>query len=202
MIVRALRAAVVRAGAILALGLAMAPPVGADTLPSDMTLGDPQAKIVVIEYASVGCPHCAAWANDVFPEFRKKYIDSGQVRFVFRELLTGNTELAGAGFLMARCASPDRYFQVVDDIFASTDTLARDGLDALAKIGERAGLTHERVLACIQDQDALAALWKRAMDIARDEKVNSTPTFVIGDQKLEGEQSLDELDAAIARVGK
>jgi protein-disulfide isomerase len=168
--------------------------------PGEMSLGSPHAPVTVVEYASVGCPHCAVWANDVFPEFRRKYIDTGKVRFVFREMLTGNPTLAAAGFLIARCATPDHYFQVVDDVFAGQADLARDGVEALARIGARAGLSRERFDACLEDHAALQALEQRTEADAAAHGVTGTPAFFVGDEKLEGEQSLEALDAAIARA--
>jgi protein-disulfide isomerase len=168
--------------------------------PGEMSLGNPNAPVTVIEYASVGCPHCAVWANDVFPEFRKKYIDTGKVRFVFREMLTGNPTLAAAGFLIARCAPPDRYFQVVDDVFAGQADLARDGIDALARIGEHAGLNRARFDACLEDHAALQALEQRTDADAAARGVTGTPTFFVGGVRLDGEQNLEALDAAIARA--
>jgi len=165
-----------------------------------MSLGNPGAPVTVIEYASVGCPHCAVWANEVFPEFRAKYVDTGKVRFVFREMLTGNGTLAAAGVMIARCAAPDKYFQVVDDVFASQAELARDGIEALARIAARAGVTRERFDACLQDRAALAALETRTDTDAAAHGVTGTPTFFVGGQKLDGEQSLEALGAAIARA--
>src|ERR1700744_5268888 len=86
----------------------------------DMSLGNPNAKVTVIEYASVACPHCARFNNDVFPAFKAKYIDTGKIHYVFREMLVGGDaemQMAAAGFLMARCAGKDKYFSVVDAIF-------------------------------------------------------------------------------------
>src|SRR5580698_5449528 len=86
----------------------------------DMSLGDPNAKVTVIEYASVACPFCAHFNNTVFPSFKAKYIDSKKIHYVFREMLVGNDAemtTAAAGFLMARCAGKDKYFTVVDTIF-------------------------------------------------------------------------------------
>jgi protein-disulfide isomerase len=179
-----------------------APPPAAKTGPSpgEMVLGRPRAKVTVIEYASVGCPHCATWANEVFPEFRRRYIDTGQVRFVFREMLTGNGSLAAAGFLTARCAGPDKYFQVVDDVFAGQQDIERDGIDALARIAQRAGLPRDKFEACLQDEAALHALVNRTRDDAAAHGIDGTPTFIVGDQTLAGEQSLDILAAAIAKA--
>jgi protein-disulfide isomerase len=196
-------AALALAGALLGAvaGSAAAAPAPPPTpSPGEMSLGNPRAPITVIEYASVGCPHCAVWANEVFPVFRQKYIDTGQVRFVFRELLTGNGALAAAGFLAARCAAPDKYFQVVDDVFANQMEIARDGVDALAKVAEHAGVSREKFDACLRDNDALKALETRTNDDAKAHGVTGTPTFFVGAQRLDGEQTLEDLDAAIARV--
>ena len=165
-----------------------------------MSLGDPRAPVTVVEYASVGCPHCATWANQVFPDFRSKYIDTGKVRFEFHEMLTGNATLAAAGFLIARCASSTRYFQVVDDVFAGQEEIGRTGIEALEKIGEHAGLTREQVNVCLQDPAALKALSQRTQNDAQAHGVTGTPTFFVGGQKLDGEQSLEALDAAIAHA--
>ncbi len=165
-----------------------------------MSLGNPHAPVTVVEYASVGCPHCAVWANTVFPELRSKYINSGNVRFEFHEMLTGNPALAAAGFLTARCATPDKYFQVVDDVFAQQDEIGRVGIEALEKIGEHAGLTREKFTACLQNPTALAALQERTFNDAKAHGVTGTPTFFVGAQKLDGEQTLEALDAAIAHA--
>jgi protein-disulfide isomerase len=195
------RRALATVGLALAL-LATGPVRAADQAPSpgEMVLGNPKAPVTVIEYASVGCPHCAVWATEVFPVFRQKYIDTGQVRFVFREMLTGNGTLAAAGFLTARCAAPDKYFQVVDDVFAQQADIGREGIDALARIAEHAGLTHDQFAACLQDRAALAALEERTLKDAQAHGVDGTPTFFVGDQRLDGEQSLVDLDAAIAKA--
>ena len=192
----ALAAALIAVGLPAASSTAPAPPPAVEV----MSLGNPRAPVTVVEYASVGCPHCATWANEVFPAFRTKYIDTGQVRFEFHEMLTGNPALAAAGFLTARCASPAKYFQVVDDVFAGQAEIGRTGIDALEKIGEHAGLTRDQFTACLQDRVALAALSERTFNDAKAHGVTGTPTFFVGGQKLDGEQTLEALDAAIAHA--
>ena len=182
--------------AVVQPAVGAAPPTG--PAPVAMSLGSPSAPVTVVEYASVGCPHCAVWANHVFPDFRSKYIDTGKVRFEFHEMLTGNPALAAAGFLTARCAAPNRYFQVVDDVFAQQDDIGRGGIEVLEKIGEHAGLTREQFNACLQSPDALKTLNERTLDDAKAHNVNGTPTFFVNGQRLDGEQSLEALDAAIA----
>jgi protein-disulfide isomerase len=175
-----------------------APPPAKPSPP--MVLGSARAKITVVEYASVGCPHCAVWANTVFPVFRSKYIDTGKVRFEFHEMLTGNPALAAAGFLIARCAVRTKYFQVVDDVFARQDEIGDKGVAVLEEIGEHAGLTQAQVQACLQNTAALEALNSRTMEDAKAHGVTGTPTFFVGEEKLNGEQPLEALDAAIARA--
>jgi protein-disulfide isomerase len=165
-----------------------------------MSLGSPRAPVTVIEYASVGCPHCAKWANDVFPELRSQYIDTGKVRFEFHEMLTGNPTLAAAGFLLARCAAPSKYFQVVDDVFARQVEIGDKGIGVLKEIGEHAGVTSDQFDACLQNPAALEALQKRTQDDAAAHGVTGTPTFFVGGEKFDGEESLDVLGAAIARA--
>lgn len=177
---------------------AAAPPAAANA--ADRSLGDPRAPVTVIEYASVGCPHCADWANDVFPLLRKKYIDTGKVRFELHEMLTGSPNLAAAGFLLARCAAPDKYFQVVDDIYAQQGDIVRGGVDVLAQVGQHAGVDRDHFDACLRDSAALEALNARTLADAQAHGVSGTPTFFVGAERLDGEQPLEALEAAIARA--
>lgn len=190
---------------VLGLALALVALAGAARAvpahePDDMALGSAKAPVTVIEYASVGCPHCAAWNNEVFDAFRAKYVDSGKVRFVVREMLTGDPNLAAAGFMLARCAGPAKYFPVIDAIYRrqasmfqapnTPDTVLRD----IAKtVG---GLTDAKFDACIADKQALAAVNARNQRHAAD-KVDSTPTFFVNGKRLEGELTLDEIGAAV-----
>ena len=165
----------------------------------DMTMGSATAPVTVIEYASLGCSHCATWAREVFPAFRKAWIDTGKARFVFREMLFGDPDLAAAGFLTARCAGPGKYFQVVDAIFAAQPKIAAGAEPAatLRAIAKDAGLSGAQFDACIADKGALAALQARGLRHETVDKITGTPTFVVGARTLEGEQSVAQLGAAI-----
>ena len=187
------------AGAVQAQTTA-APQPSAVAPVSDMALGSPKAKVTVVEYASVGCPHCAVWARTVFPQFKKAQIDTGRVRFVFREMLTGDSALAAAGFLTARCAGPKKYFQVVDAVFAQQEQIEHGGAAVLAVIAKDAGLNDKQLEACLADEAALKALTERTTKDAKDHGVTGTPTFLVQGRKLEGDQSLAQLQAAIAAV--
>lgn len=174
-----------------------------DAATGEMALGKASAPVTVVEYASVTCSHCAAFNEQVFPAFKKKYVDTGQVRYVFREFLTAPPEVAAAGFLVARCAGPDKYFGVVDTLFRSQEEMFRtqDWRGILLRTAQSAGMTEERFNACVNDQDALKAVADRT-DAAVKAGVNATPTFLVNGKKLEGEQTLAALDAAIAAAKK
>lgn len=165
----------------------------------DNAMGPANAKVTVVEYASVTCPHCARFNEEVFPAFKAKYVDTGQVRYVFREFLTPPVPVAAAGFLIARCAGKDKYFSVVDALFHSQNEMYQSGdpRAVLFRIGQSAGLTDQQITACISDDKGLAALQKRVDAATNDAKINATPTFVINGKKLEGEQTMAQLDAAI-----
>jgi protein-disulfide isomerase len=171
----------------------------------DMTMGNPKAPITVIEYASVACPHCAKFNNEVFPAFKAKYIDTGKVFYIAREALTGDPDLAAAGFLTARCAGKAKYFQVTDAIYHAQAQMETGGQarDVLRDIARSAGLTDAQFSACITDEKAQTALADRWNRYVNDDKINATPTFVINGKIQDlGEVSLPELDAAIARGGQ
>jgi protein-disulfide isomerase len=195
------------AAAALALsaGTALADPPPAHE-PDDMALGSPRARVTVIEYASVGCPHCAAWNNTVFPEFRATYIDTGRVRFVVREMLTGAPAIATAGFMLARCAGPAKYFQVIDAIYHRQADMFQPGVHAgsiLEEIAKTAGVDETAFQTCIDDQQGLDALNARVLRHVEDDKVDSTPVFFVAGQRYAGELTLAQLATAVhaARYG-
>lgn len=167
----------------------------------DMVMGSANAPVTLIEYASVGCPHCARFNNEVFPALKRKYIDTGQVKYVAREMLTGSVNLAGLGFLTARCAGADKYFQVVDAIYRGQEQWVASGniADGLISTAKAAGLSEAEFNACIRDNAAIDALNARVTRNREMDDVDSTPTFVINGVKAPpGEKTLEEMDALIA----
>jgi protein-disulfide isomerase len=187
----------------LALTLSLAAcqkPAATAVTADDMSLGSPSAKVTMIEYASVSCPHCADWNANVFPAFKAKYVDTGKVRYVAREALTADPAIAAAGFLTARCAGKDKYFQVVDAIYRAQPQMATtEPRTVLLNIAKSAGLTEAQFTACTTDEKALTALNDRWNRYVKDDKINSTPTFVINGKVYDkGEMTLADLDAAIA----
>jgi len=193
----ALMAAVTLAGCARSSG----PPVTAT--PDDMSLGNPNAKVKVVEYASASCPHCARFALDVFPTFKAKYVDTGKVSFTLKEYLTEPEVLAAGGFLLARCAGKDRYFAVLDAVFRDQAKMVqtgdyKTGFRRIAK--DPGGLTDAQFEACMKDTAAAQALAARANAHVKVDKVGATPTFVINGRRFEGEMTMPELDAAIAKA--
>jgi protein-disulfide isomerase len=190
----------------LVAGLAGCKPASAPGVATadDMSLGSPAAKVTMIEYASLGCPHCANWNNTVFPAFKAKYIDTGKVHYVLREFLTGDAPVASAGFLLARCAGPNNYFKVVDAVFRAEEPLLESDQnaakrDALVKIAQSMGLTEQQFDACVTDDKAILALNNRSQKWATEDKIETTPTFVINGKVYDsGTMSMDQLDKAVA----
>jgi protein-disulfide isomerase len=169
----------------------------------DMSLGNPDAKVTVVEYASASCPHCARFALEVFPAFKAKYVDTGQVRYTLKEYITEPQVLAAGGFLLARCAGKDRYFPVLDAVFRAQNQMVETGdyktsLAAIAK--DPGGLTDAQFEACMRDTAAAKALAARVDRHVKMDRVQATPTFVINGQRIEGEMTMPELDAAIAKA--
>ncbi|QUD90845.1 DsbA family protein [Phenylobacterium montanum] len=170
-----------------------------------MTLGNPKAKVTVIEYASASCPHCARFNNEIFPEFKAKYIDTGKVRYVMREILTAPTEVAAAGFLTARCGGKAKYFPILDQVFRHQHEIYQNG-DIQGVLGAAAksqGLTQQQFEACVFDGKGLADLDARVDLYSRRDEITGTPTFIINGKRYDsGEMTLAELDAAIAAARK
>lgn len=146
----------------------------------DMALGAPEgAKVTVIEYASVTCPHCAAWQEETWPGFKAKYVDTNKVRYVFRELRTPPANVAAAGFSVARCAGPEKYFDVVHELMANIQELhGPDPRSTLYRVGNGAGLSNQQIEACIKDPENLKASDERDRAAVRN-GVTGTPTFIV-----------------------
>ena len=167
----------------------------------DMSMGDPNAKVKVVEFASASCSHCAAFNNDVFPAFKAKYIDTGKVHYTLKEFITAPPELAAAGFLTARCAGKDKYFSVLDAVFKAQTEMFQTGdiRGPLLRIAQSSGMTEAQFNACITDEAALKALNDRVEKASKEQKISGTPTFFInGKEVASGEVTLEQLDAAVA----
>jgi protein-disulfide isomerase len=162
----------------------------------DIAMGSETAPVTIIEYASMTCPHCAAFEVQVFPKLKEKYIDTGKVRFILREFpLDG---LAAAAFMLARCAGPDKYYPLVETLFAQQPKWAvRNPIEPLMAIAKQAGFTQQSFEACINNKDALAKVQQVRDRAANQFKVKATPTFFINGERHEGGMSIEDLDKMI-----
>jgi protein-disulfide isomerase len=170
------------------------------TLP-ELTVGDPSG-VPVVEYGSLTCPHCATFSREIFPELKKDYIDTGKVRFIFREFSRNSLDVAA--FLLARCVGDDKALAAVELLFSQQDKWAfvDKPLEPLIAAMRPAGLTHDQAMACLKDQakaDAMVAVGKRATD---EIKMTGTPTFVIDGKVYGGELSIDQLKAILDPIIK
>jgi len=152
---------------------------------TEMILGDVNAPIEIIEYASMTCPHCANFHSDVYPQLKENYIETGKVKFVFREVYFDKYGMWAS--MIARCSGPDRFFGMTDLILNSQSTWARAGddlaiVEALRKIGRLSGMQDAALDSCLQDGDKLRALVGWYKENAQRDGIQSTPSFLIDGQ--------------------
>ncbi|WP_420547728.1 DsbA family protein [Curvivirga sp.] len=160
--------------------------------------GDPNAPVTVLEFASMTCGHCGAFHNEKWPELKKKYVDTGMVKFVFKDF-PFDQRAAGAS-MMARCVADDKYFAAVGALFKTQDKWARaqDYMGELGKIAKLAGLSEEKFEACMQDESVLDAVLKDRQEGMQKYKVDSTPTFFVnGDEKISGNVPLEDFEEVL-----
>jgi protein-disulfide isomerase len=163
----------------------------------EMAMGDENAPITVIEYASMTCPHCAHFSEATFPELKKRYIDTGKVRYILREFPLD--QLAAAGFILARCAGPDKYFPLVETLFAQQrDWVVQRPLAPLMAIAKQAGLSQQAFEACLSNQELIDKMEKVRSQASEKFGVNSTPTFFVNGKRLPGALSIEELEKEFA----
>jgi protein-disulfide isomerase len=174
-----------------AIAAAVAKPV---SLP-DIVIGSAKAPVTITEYASMSCPHCAAFGENVFPMLRSRFIDTGKVRFVFREFPLDPT--AAAASMLARCIAKDdseKYLGAVETLFKLQDRLVAQTKDTLFFVGKLNGMSEQEVEGCAKDQAQLDRLAADQQYALRALNVVSTPTFFLNGVKLQGSMSFEELE--------
>lgn len=170
-----------------------------------MSLGNPAAKVRVVEYMSLTCAHCAHFNAEVFPAFKVKYIDTGRVYYTARELLTAPAQVAAAGVMMARCNGGTRYFPIIDQVLRSQSRWQGGNIKSIfLEIARANGLTEAQFETCLVDEQALTALEGRVQYATGTDKVNSTPTFFVNGVMMENDHvpTLADMDVAIVRAMK
>lgn len=169
----------------------------------DLVFGNADAPVTVVEYASMTCGHCGNFHNKVFPALKAKYIDTGKVRFVYRDFPFDN--LAAAGAMLSRCVDADKSAPLISVLYEKQESWAfvrTNPVPELFKIARQAGFTQESFDKCLTDQkllDQILAVKDRGAKLFG---VNSTPTFFVNGKRLRGAATVENFDAAIAAAGQ
>ncbi len=161
----------------------------------DIAVGDAKAPCTIVEYASMTCPHCAHFEEATWPELKKQYIDTGKVRFIFREFPLD--PLAAAAAMLARCVgkdSPDKYFAMIEILFKQQrDWAVAKPIPPLMAIAKQAGLSEDSFNKCLNDQKLLSSIEAERERAASKFGVNSTPTFFINGERMTGAMEMADL---------
>jgi len=162
----------------------------------ELSVGSPNG-IPVVEYGSLTCPHCAVFSRETFPQLKKEYIDTGKVRFIFREFARNTLDVAG--FVLARCLGDDKTFAADELLFAEQDkwAFADKPLEPLIEAMRPTGMTQAQATECLKNQklaDGIVAITKKATDEIH---LTGTPTFVIDGKVYGGELTIDQLRAIL-----
>ena len=171
----------------------------------DMVHGKADAPVTIVEYASLTCPHCAAFSKDVVPQLTREYIDTGKAKLVFREFPLNEVDRMASG--VARCFSGDQYFSFIDLLFANQMNWIKDFdgngmtrgdiLEGLTQMAGQAGMPAERVEACAFDEKTLALIDANGSEGRTRYNVNATPTFIINGTRHAGGMSFEQLKQVI-----
>ncbi|MGR3616923.1 MAG: DsbA family protein [Paracoccaceae bacterium] len=166
----------------------------------EMVQGNPEASVTLIEYASYTCPHCKNFHSETYPQLKKDFIDTGKIKFVYREVYFDRYGLWAS--MIARCAgTPEKFFGITDLIYEQQAEWTRAGgateiVDALRKIGAVAGVDKDQMEACLQDGTKAQTLVAWYQEHAEADGIESTPSFVLNGTKI-ANQSYDSLKALI-----
>ncbi len=181
-------------------GTAAAAIVSIDEAKMEMAIGDKDAPVTMVEYSSLGCPHCAAFHKDTLPRIKKEYIDTGKVRLVYQDFPLGTPALAAS--MIARCAGPKKFFGFIEILFRSQAQWAKSPtpLDALAKVARFGGLSKADVDACLKYQPLLESIRRSALVGQETYKINAAPSFVIGTEVISGNQPFEEFKKVLDKA--
>jgi protein-disulfide isomerase len=164
----------------------------------ERALGEEGAPVTIIEYASATCPHCARFHMDTFPALKEEFIDTGAVRYVFREFPFD--DLALAAFMLARCAPEERYFSIIDVLFEEQQSWTQDPRGELLKIARMAGFTEASFNQCLENEEIAAGILEIRSTGAEQYGVSSTPTFFVNGTLIQGNQPIERFREAIAEA--
>jgi protein-disulfide isomerase len=164
----------------------------------EKSMGQPNAPVTIIEYASMTCTHCANFHVTTYPTLKSKYIDTGKVRYILREFPLD--PLAAGAFMLARCAGDDKYFTVVETLFKQQKTwaFAQNPVPPLFALAKQFGFTEQSFEKCLSDQKLLDGIEETRRRGAEKFTVNSTPTFFINGKIFRGDLTVAQIEREIA----
>ena len=168
-----------------------------DDLP-DLAVGPENAKVTIVEYASMTCGHCMAFHTKVFPELKKKYVETGKVRFIFREFPLDPRAFAAS--MLARCAGGDKSLSMIEALFETQEQWAfvrENPTPKLFEIAKQAGFTQESFDKCLTDQKLLDQLTNGHTRASEVFGINATPTFFINGKRLQAAPTVEEFDKVL-----
>ncbi|MBE9603715.1 DsbA family protein [Acetobacteraceae bacterium H6797] len=194
------------AGSVALAGTGLITPAmaqAADPRMADRAVGKADAKVTVIEYFSLTCPHCAAFHRTTYPQVKKELIDTGKIRFVFRDFPLDQLALAGA--MVARALPADRYEGFVGVLLGSQDRWAFNrnvnNMEEIAKLAALAGMSRPDFEKTIGDDGLRRAILEGRLKAEQTDKVDATPTFLFNGNKQSGELSYDRFAELVAKAG-
>ncbi len=171
----------------------------------EMSMGNPDAEVTVIEYASFTCPHCRNYHTSVFQDIKRDYIDTGKIHYIYREVYFDRFSLWGG--IVARCGGPDRYFGIADLLYEQQSDWLSSGDPAtiasnLRTIGKTAGLSDDEITACFNDADKAQAMVALYQKNAKADNINATPSFVINGENFSNMNFADFSAAINAKLAE
>jgi protein-disulfide isomerase len=176
---------------------AVAEPLPTEEAIKDRVMGDPNAPVTLIEYASLACHHCADFHANTLPRIKERFIDTGKVKLIFRDFPFDGPAFAAA--MTARCAPPGQYFQFVSVLFENQELWSHspDPRSALGRIAKLGGMTQDDFDSCVDNKELFTALRQRQIEAEQQYGIRSTPTFVLGDKTIAGNQPYEVFEKAL-----
>ncbi len=173
----------------------------ADTLEAlaEKSLGDPEAPVEIIEFASLTCSHCAHFHQEILPLLKRDYIDSGKLRFVYRDFPLDRYALYGS--MLARCSGEKGFFPFIDVLYAQQAKWIRatDPLKSLGQIARQSGMTSEDFKVCLGNKAIEDGILENRLEAERQYKIQATPTLIINGEKYEGKKNFEAIERAIKK---
>ncbi len=189
--------------------LAATAAVQAEPLPTDQALeerimGNPDAPVTIIEYASLTCPHCADFHADTLPQIKKEWIDTGRAKLVYRDFPTSPVALAVYAAMVARCAPEDSYFKFLDVFYKQQRswTGSSDPMKALAQLARLGGMSQADFDACTENEALFTGIRERALDGQMEFGIESTPSFVVNGRVIKGGMSYADFKSVLEDAAK